>query len=84
MLFKITFAIHLLLLNTEERTDGWDIVTNRAQATELQVVVWSGEAELRDLSIIFYLQNIERVEMASFQIRRWQRSSSITSSLTSC
>lgn len=27
-----------------------------------------GEAELRDLSIIFYLQNIESVEMASFQI----------------
>jgi len=26
------------------------------------------EAELRDLSIIFYLQNIESVEMASFQI----------------
>lgn len=28
----------------------------------------SGEAELRDLSIVFYLQNIESVEMASFQI----------------
>lgn len=28
----------------------------------------SGEAELRELSIIFYLQNIESVEMASFQI----------------
>jgi len=28
----------------------------------------TGEAELRDLSIIFYLQNIESVEMASFQI----------------
>jgi ferritin-like metal-binding protein YciE len=28
----------------------------------------SGESELRDLSIIFYLQNIESVEMASFQI----------------
>ncbi|EDM37781.1 hypothetical protein PBAL39_15189 [Pedobacter sp. BAL39] len=27
-----------------------------------------GEPELRDLSIIFYLQNIESVEMASFQI----------------
>ncbi len=27
-----------------------------------------GESELRDLSIIFYLQNIESVEMASFQI----------------
>ena len=27
-----------------------------------------GEAELRDLSIIFYLQNIESIEMASFQI----------------
>lgn len=27
-----------------------------------------GEAELQDLSIIFYLQNIESVEMASFQI----------------
>lgn len=27
-----------------------------------------GEAELRDMSIIFYLQNIESVEMASFQI----------------
>ena len=27
-----------------------------------------GEGELRDLSIIFYLQNIESVEMASFQI----------------
>lgn len=26
------------------------------------------EAELRDLSIVFYLQNIESVEMASFQI----------------
>jgi len=29
-----------------------------------------GEAELRDLSIIFYLQNIESVEIASFQILR--------------
>ncbi|MEJ2883586.1 DUF892 family protein [Pedobacter sp. GR22-6] len=29
-----------------------------------------GEPELRDLSIIFYLQNIESVEMASFQILR--------------
>ena len=28
----------------------------------------SGDAELQDLSIIFYLQNIESVEMASFQI----------------
>jgi len=28
----------------------------------------SGEPELQDLSIIFYLQNIESVEMASFQI----------------
>jgi ferritin-like metal-binding protein YciE len=28
----------------------------------------NGESELRDLSIIFYLQNIECVEMASFQI----------------
>ncbi|WP_442587062.1 DUF892 family protein [Pedobacter sp. AW31-3R] len=28
----------------------------------------SGEAELQDLSIIFYLQNIESIEMASFQI----------------
>ena len=28
----------------------------------------AGEPELRDLSIIFYLQNIESVEMASFQI----------------
>lgn len=28
----------------------------------------NGEPELRDLSIIFYLQNIESVEMASFQI----------------
>jgi ferritin-like metal-binding protein YciE len=28
----------------------------------------SGESELRDLSIIFYLQNIESIEMASFQI----------------
>ncbi len=27
-----------------------------------------GESELRDLSIVFYLQNIESVEMASFQI----------------
>ncbi|WP_411273236.1 DUF892 family protein [Daejeonella sp.] len=27
-----------------------------------------GDAELRDLSILFYLQNIESVEMASFQI----------------
>lgn len=27
-----------------------------------------GEAELRDMSIIFYLQNIESVEMASFQV----------------
>ncbi|WP_421944716.1 DUF892 family protein [Pedobacter sp.] len=27
-----------------------------------------GEAELQDLSIIFYLQNIESVEMASFQV----------------
>ena len=27
-----------------------------------------GEPELRDLSIIFYMQNIESVEMASFQI----------------
>jgi ferritin-like metal-binding protein YciE len=27
-----------------------------------------GEPEMRDLSIIFYLQNIESVEMASFQI----------------
>ncbi|RBQ08926.1 DUF892 family protein [Pedobacter miscanthi] len=27
-----------------------------------------GEPELRDLSIIFYLQNIESVEMASFQV----------------
>lgn len=29
---------------------------------------YTGEPELRDLSIIFYLQNIESVEMASFQI----------------
>jgi len=28
----------------------------------------SGEPEMRDLSIIFYLQNIESIEMASFQI----------------
>jgi ferritin-like metal-binding protein YciE len=28
----------------------------------------NGEPELRDLSIIFYLQNIESIEMASFQI----------------
>jgi len=28
----------------------------------------TGEAELRDMSIIFYLQNIESVEMASFQV----------------
>jgi len=28
----------------------------------------NGEPEMRDLSIIFYLQNIESVEMASFQI----------------
>ncbi|SKB39950.1 DUF892 family protein [Daejeonella lutea] len=28
----------------------------------------NGEPELRDLSIIFYLQNIESLEMASFQI----------------
>ena len=27
-----------------------------------------GEEELRDMSIIFYLQNIESVEMASFQV----------------
>lgn len=27
-----------------------------------------GESELRDMSIIFYLQNIESVEMASFQV----------------
>ena len=27
-----------------------------------------GESELQDLSIIFYLQNIESIEMASFQI----------------
>ncbi|RZJ87059.1 MAG: DUF892 family protein, partial [Chryseobacterium sp.] len=27
-----------------------------------------GEPELQDLSIIFYLQNIESVEMASFQV----------------
>jgi len=27
-----------------------------------------GEPELRDLSIIFYMQNIESIEMASFQI----------------
>lgn len=29
-----------------------------------------GESELRDLSIIFYMQNIESVEIASFQILR--------------
>lgn len=28
----------------------------------------TGESELRDMSIIFYLQNIESVEMASFQV----------------
>lgn len=28
----------------------------------------NGEDELRDMSIIFYLQNIESVEMASFQV----------------
>jgi len=28
----------------------------------------TGEAELRDMSIIFYLQNIESVEIASFQV----------------
>jgi ferritin-like metal-binding protein YciE len=28
----------------------------------------AGDAELRDMSIIFYLQNIESVEMASFQV----------------
>ncbi|MBD1364541.1 DUF892 family protein [Mucilaginibacter sp. ZT4R22] len=28
----------------------------------------AGEAELRDMSIIFYLQNIECLEMASFQV----------------
>ncbi len=28
----------------------------------------AGESELRDMSIIFYLQNIESVEMASFQV----------------
>lgn len=28
----------------------------------------TGQAELRDMSIIFYLQNIESVEMASFQV----------------
>jgi len=28
----------------------------------------AGEAELRDMSIIFYLQNIESMEMASFQV----------------
>jgi ferritin-like metal-binding protein YciE len=28
----------------------------------------AGEPELRDMSIIFYLQNIESVEMASFQV----------------
>jgi len=28
----------------------------------------AGEPEMRDLSIIFYLQNIESIEMASFQI----------------
>ncbi len=27
-----------------------------------------GESELQDLSIIFYLQNIESIEMASFQV----------------
>jgi len=28
----------------------------------------AGEEELRDMSIIFYLQNIESIEMASFQV----------------
>ena len=28
----------------------------------------AGESELRDLSILFYMQNIESVEMASFQV----------------
>lgn len=40
------------------------LVDDAFEAIQLQ----KGETELRDLSIVFYLQNIESVEMASFQI----------------
>ena len=35
-----------------------------------EAIQQQGESELRDLSILFYLQNIESVEIASFQILR--------------
>lgn len=40
------------------------LIDDAFEAIQLQ----KGDPELRDLSIVFYLQNIESVEMASFQI----------------
>ena len=56
------------LLDAEVSKGSIHGLTGLIQDAFVSIQEHHGEPELRDLSIIFYLQNIESVEMASFQI----------------
>ncbi|MCX2480623.1 DUF892 family protein [Pedobacter sp. MC2016-15] len=56
------------LLDAEVNTGSIHGLTGLINDAYEAIEEQSGEPELQDLSIIFYLQNIESVEMASFQI----------------
>lgn len=56
------------LLDEEVSTGSIQGLTGLVEDAFVAINKQHGEPELRDLSIIYYLQNIESVEMASFQI----------------
>ncbi|RYF26750.1 MAG: DUF892 family protein [Flavobacteriales bacterium] len=56
------------LLDAEPNSGSINGLTGMIDDAFMAINEQHGEPELQDLSIIFYLQNIESVEMASFQI----------------
>ena len=57
-----------LLLNIRYTAESCEGVMGLVKDSFTAVLQQNGDMELRDLSILFYLQNIESVEMASFQV----------------
>lgn len=56
------------ILDAQNRDGSINGLTGLIEDAFLAIEQQQGEAALQDLSIIFYIQNIESVEMASFQM----------------
>ena len=57
-----------ILMDEEISFDGFKDLIGLIEIAYNGVHENSGDAELRDLSILFYMQNVESMEMTSFQI----------------